>query len=236
MGPGSVEVHHIGIQYALELLLLKNQQMVQAFLPYTPQEALADRIGAFRVNWRGEYLNPTRGRHASKARAKFVIVITNQVLWRLSIGSGFSELLRHPGIGRRARDAHVDHPSRPQFDEEEGKERSKEQIGDLQEVAGPDLVGVVARDRSPTSGRLAGVCEPSSCTSEWCACTRACPVSTIPHGSFQHPRADSHWPSLLSRQSFRRRPWAGEHGSLTCVSSTSERAPAALAVMCRVAR
>ena len=96
MRSGSVEVHHICIQYALELPLLKNQQMVQAFLPYTPQEALADRIGAFRMNWRGEYLNPTRGRHASKARAKFAIVITNQVHLRLSIRSGFSERYAPP--------------------------------------------------------------------------------------------------------------------------------------------
>jgi hypothetical protein len=36
----------------------------------------------------------------------------------------------------------MDHPSRLQFDEEEGKERAKEQIGDLKEVTRPDLGGV----------------------------------------------------------------------------------------------
>src|SRR5207248_10595831 len=94
------------------------------------------------MNRRGEYLNGTRGRHASKARPKFVVVISYQIPGCLPIGGGFSKLLGHPGIGRRLRDAHVDHPSRPQFDEKEGEERSKEQIGDLQAVAGRDLDGV----------------------------------------------------------------------------------------------
>jgi hypothetical protein len=41
MGSCPVEVHYILLEHALELLLLKNQHVVQAFLPYTPQEALA---------------------------------------------------------------------------------------------------------------------------------------------------------------------------------------------------
>ena len=36
MGSCLVEVHHIHIEHALQLLLLKDQQMVQAFLPHTP--------------------------------------------------------------------------------------------------------------------------------------------------------------------------------------------------------
>ncbi len=39
-----VEVHHIGIEDALELPLMQDQYVVQAFLPDTPQEALTDRI------------------------------------------------------------------------------------------------------------------------------------------------------------------------------------------------
>jgi len=44
----------------------------------------------------------------------------------------------------------MDHPSRLQFDEKEGKERSKEQISDLEEVARPDLSCVVAQKGRPS--------------------------------------------------------------------------------------
>jgi len=62
----------------------------------------------------------------------------------------------HPGIGRRSRDPDMDHPSRLQEGEEEGEERSKQEISDLQEVAGPDVGSVVAEKRAPllTSWRL----------------------------------------------------------------------------------
>ena len=46
MGSCLVEVRHIRIEDALELLLMEDQQMVQAFLSDTSQEALADGIGS----------------------------------------------------------------------------------------------------------------------------------------------------------------------------------------------
>ncbi len=124
LGSCLVKVRHIGIEDALELLLLMNQQMVETFLPYAPQEALADRIGSGSVIRRLENLNRTRGRHASKARPKFAIIITNEIFRCLPIRRCFSELLRHQGISWRACHAHVDHLARLQFDDEEGKERS----------------------------------------------------------------------------------------------------------------
>ena len=44
-----VEVGHIRIEHVLELLLLKDQQVVEAFLPHTPHEAFTDGIGAWRM-------------------------------------------------------------------------------------------------------------------------------------------------------------------------------------------
>jgi hypothetical protein len=43
----------------------------------------------------------------------------------------------------------MDHPSCLEFDDEECKERSKEEIRHLQEVAGPDLCGVIAQKGRP---------------------------------------------------------------------------------------
>ena len=195
MGSCLVEVGHIGLEHALELLLLQDQQVIQAFLTNTPQEAFTDGIGSRSVIRRLENLDTTCPRHTSKAWPKLTVVITNEVLGCVPIRGGFSQLLGHPGIRRRACHADMDHPSRLQFYDEEGKERPKEEIGDLQEVACPDLCGVIARDRSTTSDLVAGVNEPSSCTSGWYACRRAGPVSAVPHEYAQHPTVDSPSPS-----------------------------------------
>ena len=83
--------------------------MVEAFLSYTPQKAFADSIGSWCMKGRFENLNRTRCSHASKARPKFAIVITNQILRCLPIRGGFSELLRDPRIGGRSCHTYVDH-------------------------------------------------------------------------------------------------------------------------------
>src|SRR6266699_2515722 len=84
-----VEVRHIHIEDALELLLVKDQQVVETFLSHTPQEAFADRIGSWRMNGRFENLDGTRGCHPSKTWSKFAIVITHQILRCLPIRGGF---------------------------------------------------------------------------------------------------------------------------------------------------
>ena len=190
-----VEVCHILIEHPLELPLVKDQDMIKAFLSHTPHEAFADRIGSWNMIGCFENLNRTCCSYTSEAGPKFAIIITNQIRRCLPIGRGFPKLLRHPGIAWRSYHSHMDDLARLQFDEEEGKKRSKEEIGDLEEVAGPDLCGVVARDRSTTSDLVAAVSERVSCTSGWFACTHGCRVSTVLRESVQHPRVDFPSPS-----------------------------------------
>jgi hypothetical protein len=109
MGSCLIEVDHIHIEHALELLLMQDQQMVQAFLSHTPQKAFADRIGSWGLNRRFEDLDRARFHYPSKARPELAIVITNQVLRCEPIRGRFSQLLGHPGIRRRSGHAHVDH-------------------------------------------------------------------------------------------------------------------------------
>ncbi len=59
-----VEVAYIGIEHALELLLLKDQQVIEAFLSDAPHEAFADGIGAFRMIRRFQYLDAAGCGHA----------------------------------------------------------------------------------------------------------------------------------------------------------------------------
>jgi hypothetical protein len=109
MGSCPVEVRHIRIEDALELLLVEDEQLIKAFLPHTPGEAFADRVGSGSMIWRFKNLNSTRCRHTSETGTKFAIVITHQIPRCLPIWGGFPEVLRYPGIGRRSCHAYVDY-------------------------------------------------------------------------------------------------------------------------------
>ena len=104
-----VEVHHILIEHALELPLVKDQEVVKTFLAHTSQEAFTDRVSSWRMIRRSENLDVTRGRHPSKTLPEFAIIITNQILRCLSKWCGFPELLRNLRIGRRSCHAYMDH-------------------------------------------------------------------------------------------------------------------------------
>ena len=90
-------------------------------------------------------VDATRAKHGSK----LAIVIADQILRRLPIRGGFAQLLRDPGISRRSCHSDMDHPSCLELDNEEGEERSKEEISHLQEVAGPDICRVIAQKGRP---------------------------------------------------------------------------------------
>src|SRR5215813_3450480 len=104
-----IEIRGVRMEHTLELPLLNNQQMVEAFLPHTAQEALADGVGSWCMNRRLEQLDATGRRHSAETGSKLAVVITYQILWCLPIRGGFSKLLGHPGIGRRSRHAHVNY-------------------------------------------------------------------------------------------------------------------------------
>ena len=144
MRPGPVEVVHIRIEHALELLLMQDEQMIEALTPYTAQEPLTAGIRARGVIRSFENLNGTRLRNPSEANAKLAIVITDEVLRPHTKGGGFPKLLCSPGVSGRSCHADVDHFARVQFDDEEGEQRVEEEIRDREEVAGPDLLGMRA--------------------------------------------------------------------------------------------
>lgn len=73
----------------------------------------------------------------------------NQIFGRLSIRSRLPQLLRHPEIGRSSCHIHVDDLARLQLDDEEGKERTEEEVRYLQEIADPHPCCMIAQKRLP---------------------------------------------------------------------------------------
>jgi hypothetical protein len=75
-----VKVVDIGIENPLELPLMENEQMIEAFSPDTAKEALTDSIGSRGVIRSFENLDVTCFRNSRKAHLKLAIVITDEVL------------------------------------------------------------------------------------------------------------------------------------------------------------
>jgi hypothetical protein len=91
MGPCPIEIRNIGMQDTMQQLFIEDQHVVQAFSSHTAQETFTDGIGAFRVIRRFENLDATCCCHASETRAKLAIIISNEVLRRVSIRSGLPQ-------------------------------------------------------------------------------------------------------------------------------------------------
>jgi len=76
-------------------------------------------------------------------------VIADEVARALVKGGGLAQLLGDPGVGRVPRRAHVADPPRGLLDDAAGEERPEEPVRDREEVAGPDVRGVVAEEGGP---------------------------------------------------------------------------------------
>jgi hypothetical protein len=109
MGSCLVEVGHIGIEHALELLLLQDEQMIEALTSHTAQEAFTDGIGSRGVIRRFDNLDATGLGNSRIAHAKLAIIIPNEIFRPHAISSGLPKLLGGPRVGGRARHADVDH-------------------------------------------------------------------------------------------------------------------------------
>ena len=144
-----IEVPHVCFEETVELLFMKDEEVIQAFSPHAPQKAFADGIRSWSSVRRSKYFDATRCCHPCKTLPEFAVIISNQIARPFPIRSCFSQLLRHPGIGGRSRHIHVNHLPRFQVDDEEGEERTEEEITDLQEIAGPHLCRMIAQESPP---------------------------------------------------------------------------------------
>ncbi len=115
-------------------------------------------------------LDPAACRHRSEVGAVLRVVVTNQKLWQFPKRRRLPQLLRDPIIRRRPRDTDMHDAPRAKLRDEEGEERAEEDIMELQEVTGPDVLIMV-----PDEG-----C-PGLTTGSWRTCQSYVPL----HGPFR---------------------------------------------------
>jgi hypothetical protein len=109
MGSCLIEILDVGTQDTMQLFLMEDEQVIQALSPDTPQKAFTDRIGARCMRGGCEYLDVARCCNTSETGPKLALVITNELLRRVSIRSRLPQLLCGPSVGRRVRHTDMDH-------------------------------------------------------------------------------------------------------------------------------
>ena len=133
---------YIGIEDALELPLMQDQQVIEALMLDTAEEALTNGIGTRGVIGCFENLDATCLGNPCEGHPKLAIIITDEILRTRAIGGGLPKLLRRPSVGGRSCHADMDHFAGVQFDNEEGEQRVEEEVSDRQKVTSPDLLGM----------------------------------------------------------------------------------------------
>ncbi len=107
-----VEIRDVGTQHTMQLFLMEDQYVVKALSPNTSQKTFTNRIGSWRVIGRFENLDAACCCYSSETRSKLTIIIANEILRRVSIGSRLPQLLCGPSVGRRSRHTDLHHFAR----------------------------------------------------------------------------------------------------------------------------
>jgi len=149
MWPRGVEVGGILAQDAPQVGLAEDQGVIQALAPDAAEEPLADGVLPGRAVGRAQLHDAGPRSQPGEGRPKLAVVVADEVLGMPPEGHGLAQLLGDPRVGRVARHADMDDPARAERDHEEGVERPEEGVGDREEVAGPDVGGMVAQERRP---------------------------------------------------------------------------------------
>jgi hypothetical protein len=121
--------------------------MVKTLATNASQEPFTNRTCPWGLHGCPEDFDPRCD--ALEVSSVFVVIVSNKVLWPDAERGCLSQLQCNPGISRRPGDTYMDDLPSPQFDDEEGKQPEKQQIIDLQEVTGQDLVFMILQECRP---------------------------------------------------------------------------------------
>ena len=113
------------------------------------EEAFADGIQVGRFRRDRDHVVARAVGGVGKVAAEFAVVVPDQEPPGLLVGCGFPQLLGDPGVGRGAGDVDMHDFTTAMPDDDEGEERAEPGVIELEEVAGPDVGGVVPEKCPP---------------------------------------------------------------------------------------
>ncbi len=126
--------------------------MIQAFAANRANKSLTKGVSTRRGDRGLENVDACPLSDCPDVMAVFAVIVAQKEARRLTERRGFSDLLRHPGIRWVAGDTDMYHSPRADLDDNEDKQRAKQQVKDLNEIASPNLVAMIMHKRPPRLG------------------------------------------------------------------------------------
>ena len=192
MQPRLVEVlERILLEHATKVRLVQDDDVIEALSPGTAKKPLANRVQIWRPGRDSDDFDTRALGDRGKLLSELPIVVPDQEPRALAERCRLAKLLRCPPISRRPSHTDVHDFPRAVPDDEEGEDRPKEPIVELQEIAGPDFVGVVlekspprlAAQRNGARTRAGLLPEPAM----WLASTAPSPRAQLATSPFMMP-------------------------------------------------
>jgi hypothetical protein len=158
--PLVVVVPHVLVEDPRKLASTQDQQPVQTLGPHRPDPPLGDRVGVWRLDRRGDDLDPVGGEDVVKAARELAVTVTNEEPRPTGTFSVHRELacsLDHPGPVRMVGDA--GESNSPVWGSMSNKTERvlRHTVATVKQVGGHDGRGLRAKQCSPGGGR------PSRC-------------------------------------------------------------------------
>src|SRR5690348_12307984 len=91
------------VEKPVELLLMKDENVIQACSSHAPQKTLTDSIGLRGSLRRSKHPDTTGGCHSCNIRPELLVSIPEEVLWSLPIRSRFLSFVRYHGSAHAMR-------------------------------------------------------------------------------------------------------------------------------------
>src|SRR5579863_923180 len=112
MGSIGVEIVDICLEDSEQMVVIADEQMVQALAAHRTDEPFTDGIGARRTKRGLDDFNLGPSGDRSEMLPILLVVIANKVFWALTEWRGFPQSLGYPSVGRMARHTEMYHPPR----------------------------------------------------------------------------------------------------------------------------
>jgi hypothetical protein len=145
----SIEVRDVFVKDTMHLTLVQDEEVIEALATDTPEEPFTDGIGSWSMDGSPEHLDAASFGYASKLGPVLPVVVAQEEARPFSPWCCFPQLLCHPGISRMAGDSNMHNSTGAKLDDKERKHLPKPHIDDRQDVARPDLMGVIVQERPP---------------------------------------------------------------------------------------
>ena len=158
------------------MAFIADEQMVQTFAANAADESFTYGIGTRGTKRRFDDINLGASDRCGKVLTVFLVIIADEVLGAFSERGGFSQLLGDPFVCWVTGHADMDDPARAQLDDHKREQPANPHVGDLNEVARPDILSVIVQERLPGLARRAWWSDLIDCSSvlSWLLYGRPC--------------------------------------------------------------